>query len=138
MEIPGQQICNLKLHIQNLSIAENHCEANYLSYVSQPIPHQLNHSTKRGRWGRGGGCQLKTKKTNEMQFPTCSFLLRGPTGPRLLCTRTRPPSSFEFTQPEGGYHYYCVCMFLKKMVKCCHSTVITTNKDSYEKVMKHL
>ena len=26
MEIPGQQICNLKLHIQNLSIAEDHCE----------------------------------------------------------------------------------------------------------------
>ena len=26
MEIPGQQICNLKLHIQNLSIAEDYCE----------------------------------------------------------------------------------------------------------------
>ena len=48
--------------------------------------------------------QLKTKKTNEMKFPTCSFSLRGPTGPRLLRTRTRPPSSFVFTQPEGGYH----------------------------------
>ena len=48
--------------------------------------------------------QLKTKKTNEMKFPMCSFSLRGPTGPRLLRTRTRPPSSFVFTQPEGGYH----------------------------------
>ena len=35
--------------------------------------------------------------------PTCSFLLQGSAGPRLLCTRTRPPSSFVFTQPEGGY-----------------------------------
>ena len=26
MEILGQQICNLKLYIQNLSIAEDHCE----------------------------------------------------------------------------------------------------------------
>ena len=25
VEIFGQQICNLKLHIQNLSIAEDHC-----------------------------------------------------------------------------------------------------------------
>ena len=46
------------------------------------------------RKGGGGCCQLKTKKTNEMKLPTCSFSLRGPTGPRLLRTRTRPPSSF--------------------------------------------
>ena len=44
--------------------------------------------------GGGGCCQLKTKKTNEMKLPTCSFSLRGPTGPRPLRTRTRPPSSF--------------------------------------------
>ena len=46
------------------------------------------------RKGGGGCCQLKTKKTNEMKLPTCSFSLRGPTGPRPLRTRMRPPSSF--------------------------------------------
>ena len=44
--------------------------------------------------GGGGCCQLKPKEMNEMKLPTCSFSLQGPTGPRLLRTRTTPLSSF--------------------------------------------
>ena len=39
-----------------------------------------------------------------MKLPTCSFSLQDPVGPRLLLMRARPPSSFVFTQPEGGCH----------------------------------
>ena len=70
-------------------------------YIKTPFLVTL--TTYRTGVGRGC-CQLKTNKTNEMKLPTCSFSLRGPFGPRLLRTRMRPPSSFVFTQPEGGYH----------------------------------
>ena len=64
-------------------------------YIKTPFRvKQITYQPGVRKGGEGGCCQLKTKKTNEMKLPTCSFSLQGPTGPRLLRTRTRPPSSF--------------------------------------------
>ena len=44
-----------------------------------------------------------------MKLPTCSFSLRGPTGPRLLRTRTRPPSSFVSLSQKETINLYKKC-----------------------------
>ena len=80
------------LHDQVARVNNYYSKSAIQAIYQNPIPSQK--FTYQPGMCKGGCCQLKTKKTNEMKLPTCSFSLRGPTGPRLLRTRMRPPSSF--------------------------------------------